>query len=68
MVLGGAEAFRPLCKWNEPSLSLTELSGVPAEIDGRMGELRTVFSRTYTNKSVKKSKMLISVLAGCLAT
>lgn len=45
--LAEADAFRPPCKWKEPSPSLTELSGVPAENDARpIGELRAaVFSR-----------------------
>ena len=65
MVLGGADALRPLCKWNEPSLSLTELSGVPAEKDGRIGELRTVLSRTYLNQCVKIWRILIRATVGC---
>ena len=49
MFLAVAEGFRPPCRWNEPSLSLTELSGVPAENDARpIGELQAaVFSRIY---------------------
>lgn len=46
-VLAGAESLRRSCKRNPPpSPSLTELSGVPPEMDGRIGELRLVLSRT----------------------